>query len=76
MLEAARELDLALSEGEEGVVLATADVLAGVDVRAALTDDDLASLHELTIETLGAKALTTGVTAVTGGTKTFFMCHV
>ena len=42
MLDALSELDLTGLEGEQGVVLADADVLTGVDVGAALTDVDLA----------------------------------
>lgn len=76
MLSTTGELDLALGQSEQGVILATTHVLTGVDVGAALTDENLAGLHELTVETLGAEALTAGVAAVTGGTKTFFVCHV
>lgn len=71
MLSTTGELDLALGQSEQGVVLATTHVLTGVDVGAALTDENLAGLHELTVETLGAETLTAGVAAVTGGTKTF-----
>jgi hypothetical protein len=38
---AGAELDVARREGEQGVVTATADVVAGVEVRAVLADDDL-----------------------------------
>ena len=76
MLDAAGELDLALGKCEKRIVLTAADVLTGVDVGAALTNDDLAGLHELTVETLGAETLTAGIASVTGGTKTFFVCHV
>src|SRR5579859_5037652 len=38
------ELDLAAGEGEQGVVLAAAHVQAGVEVGAALADDDLAGV--------------------------------
>ena len=76
MLSTTGELDLALGQSEQGVVLATTHVLTGVDVGAALTDENLAGLHELTVETLGAETLTAGVAAVTGGTKAFFVCHV
>jgi hypothetical protein len=45
------------SGGEQGVVTATADVDAGVEVRAALTHDYLARLDDLTTEPLDAEAL-------------------
>ena len=38
------ELDGAVNEGVERVVLARADVVAGVELRAALTNDDAASV--------------------------------
>ena len=76
MLEALGELDLTLDEREEGVVLATADVLAGVDVSAVLADENLAGLHGLTVKTLGAQTLAAGVATIAGGTETFFVCHV
>src|SRR5687768_8370695 len=38
--------------GEEGVVLADADVHAGVEARAALPDEDRARIHELAAEGL------------------------
>ena len=55
MLKTLGELNLALDKREEGVVLTTADVLAGVDVGAVLADENLAGLHGLTVKTLGAQ---------------------
>ena len=76
MLGAPGELNLALDEREEGVVLATTDVLAGVDMGAVLADENLAGLHGLTVITLGAQTLAARVATVAGGTETFFVCHV
>src|SRR5206468_7371884 len=53
-------------EGEQGVVATAADVGAGVEVRAALTDDDLAGLDDLAAEALHAETLRVGVTTVAG----------
>ena len=53
-------------QSEQRVVAATADVDAGVEVRAALADDDLAGEDLLTAEALHAEALSVGVTTVTG----------
>ena len=47
----------ACGQREERVVAATADVGAGVEVRATLTDDDLAGVDELTAEALDAETL-------------------
>mgnify|MGYP000739033422 CR=1 FL=1 len=76
MLKTLGELNLALDKREEGVVLTTADVLAGVDVGAVLADENLAGLHGLTVKTLGAQTLAAGVATIAGGTETFFVCHV
>ena len=67
------ETDNTVSLGKEGIVGADAHVLAGVNVRAALTHQNVAGQNELTVSTLGAKALGLGVTAVLGGAHTFFM---
>lgn len=67
VLAQALETDNTVSLGKEGIVGADAHVLAGVNVRAALTHQDVAGLDELTVGTLGAKALGLGITAVLGG---------
>ena len=53
--------------GEQGVVGADTHVHTGVDVGAALADQDISGLDELTVGALGPKALGFGVTAVLGG---------
>ena len=73
VLAQALETDNTVSLGKEGIVGADAHVLAGVNVRAALTHQNVAGQNELTVSTLGAKALGLGVTAVLGGAHTFFM---
>ena len=67
------ELDFAVDQREQRVVGTFADVVARMDVGAALLDKDVAGKHELTVRTLYAKTLGFGITAVTGGTHTFFM---
>ena len=54
------ELDGAVNEGVERVVLARADVVAGVELRAALTNDDAASVDGCIAENLHAKTLRLG----------------
>src|ERR1700710_681346 len=73
---AGTELDVAGDQGEQRVVAAAADVQAGVEVRAALADEDLAGVDELTTEALHAEALSVGVAAVTAGGCTLFVGHV
>ena len=67
------EADNTVGLGKEGIVGADAHILAGVNVRAALTHQDVAGQNELTVSALGAKALGLGITAVLGGAHTFFM---
>src|SRR3954447_532724 len=69
------ELDRTCGEGEEGVVAATADVHAGVEVGAALADQDLARVDGLAAEALHAEALSVGVAAVASGARSLFVCH-
>lgn len=53
----------------------TANVVAGVDVRAALLDKDVSRKDKLAVRPLRAKALGLGITAVTSGTHSLFMCE-
>jgi type III secretory pathway component EscV len=46
------ELNCTRCKSEQSVVLSTADVHAGVEVSAALTDDDLARVDDLAAVTL------------------------
>lgn len=72
---ALREFHGALAQCEQGVVFATTDVLAGMEVGATLANNDVAGDDVLTTEALHAKSLGMRVAAVTGGAKTFFMSH-
>jgi hypothetical protein len=44
------ELDHAVGQGEQGIILAAADVAAGLKARAALPDDDAAGPDRLAAE--------------------------
>ncbi len=59
------EFHLAVLEGEEGEVATLTDVLSGVDLRAALADDDGAGLESLAVVSLDAEILRIGIAAVT-----------
>ena len=63
-------------EGEDGVIFANAGVTSGMEVCAALTDNDLASIDEFATETLHAQALSVRIATVAGRTEALFMCHV
>jgi len=51
---------------EDGVVLADADIVAGVPLGAALADDDVAGNDEFAAEFLDAEATACGITSVAG----------
>src|SRR5215207_6466865 len=72
---AALELDRAVLEREDGVILVEADVVAGLVLGAALADDDAAGGDELPAKDLDAAVLRVAVAAVAGGTLTLLMCH-
>ena len=70
------EGDDAVCEGIECVIAAHTDVLAGIVLRATLTNDDVASYTLLTTKNLHAESLCCRLAAVLRTTYTFFMCHV
>lgn len=67
------ELHFAVDFRKQGVVGTSAYILAGVNVRAALFDEDVARQNELTVRTLYAESFGFGVTTVFGRAHTFFM---
>ena len=69
------ETDRARDFGKECVVLSAANVLAGMDARAALTNDDGTGGDELAGEALDAQSLTVTVAPVLGTAYTFFVSH-
>ena len=66
-LHAASKLEGAVAQREQGVVLASADVLAGMELGAALTNDDVAGANMLTAEHLHAESLCVRVATVAAG---------
>ncbi len=66
-LHAPCELECAVAEREQRVVLAATDVLAGMEMRAALTYDNVARMNELTGKSLDAKSLRVGIASVARG---------
>src|SRR6185312_11201302 len=67
--------DGALDLGEQRVVAAHIDILAGVVLGAALADDDVAGHHDLAAELLDAEAATAGVAPVARGAAGFLVRH-
>jgi hypothetical protein len=72
---AAIELDDPFHQREQRKVAPLADALAGVELRAALTDEDVAREYLLAAEPLDAAALRVRVTTVAAGTLALLMCH-
>src|SRR5690606_113943 len=70
------ETHLAVDQREQRVVLAPADVLAGMEAGAALAHDDRARADGLAAVGLDAEHLRLGIAAVPGGTAALFLCHV
>ena len=61
--------------GKQGVVTATADVVTGVELGATLAHDDVASLDQLAVVALHAKAFTFRIATVASTTACFLMSH-
>ena len=76
MLDAVRILNGTVNESKQGIVLTTADVSTRMNMSATLANKNRTGGYRLASESLATKTLTTGVAAVTGRAKTFFVCHV
>src|SRR5580658_2847424 len=70
------EFDLARDLGEQRVVLAHADVAAGVDGGAALAHDNAAGGDQFTAIGFHAEAFGMRIAAVSRAAASFFVCHV
>ena len=66
----------AVRKGEEGVVSTHADILSGVDFRAALAQDYVAGQDVFAAVFLDAAALRVGVAPVSRSSLSLFMCHL
>ena len=69
------ELDVAVDQREQRVVLADADVHARMDRGAALADDDAAGANHFAAVDLDAETLRLGVAPVARTAACLFMCH-
>src|SRR6185369_5463501 len=70
-----RELHGAFTKCEERVVAAEADIVSRMELRAALTDEDLAAADRLAAKALHAEAPAGGVATVAGRTACFLVSH-
>ena len=69
------KLHRAVNLGKQGVVTTHTDVVAGVELRTTLTNNDAASIDSCITKNLHTKTLSLGVTTVAGRTAALFMCH-
>jgi hypothetical protein len=60
---------------EQGVILADTDVLTGMELGAALTDEDVARRDELAAIAFDAEAFRFGIAAVARTAACFLVCH-
>jgi hypothetical protein len=73
ILTHALELDLTVDQSKQGVIAADTNIVTGMNVRASLANQDVASQNELTVSALHAQTLGLGVTAVLGGAAALLM---
>src|SRR4051812_45263191 len=69
------EAHFAVDQCEQRVILADADVRAGVELGAALADDDGAGRHGLAAEHLHAEHLRLRIAAVSSRAAALLLCH-
>src|SRR5690606_27073151 len=69
------ERHVAVNQCKQGVILAHANVLTGVELGAALTHDDGTSCHQLATKGLHAQHFWLGITSVARRAAAFFLCH-
>src|SRR5438034_5956419 len=62
--------------GEQGVVVALAHAVAGMDLRSSLADQDRAGRDGLSGKALHAQALRLGVAPVARGPAALLVCHI
>ena len=68
------KLDFSVNESIKRIVRADADVLAGMDLGAALSYKYVARKDSLSVAALYTESLGFAVSSVLSGTDTFFMC--
>ena len=68
-------LDDAIDQGKEGIVPAHADIIAGMNPRAPLSDQYRSGTDTLSGIALHTKTLSLAITTVFGAATTLLMCH-
>ena len=67
------ELNLAVDQSKERVILTDSNVVTGMDGSSSLSYDDISGKNSLSVSLLYTKALGLTVTSVLGRTDTLFM---
>lgn len=65
----------AIDQCEQGVVIALANTLSRVKLRANLADEDVSGSNRLTTVLLDSATLRVGIATVTARSLTFLVCH-
>ena len=73
ILTLAFKLDMTVDLCKQGVVAANTDIVAGMDVRASLANQNIAREDKLTVRTLHAQSLGLGITTVLSRTAALLM---
>lgn len=60
---------------KERVITPASDIVSGMKLRSALTDDDASGLDELSAEGLHAEHLRVRIATVLSGAYAFLVCH-
>jgi len=68
-------LDNTIRQREKRVIIPLPNVLAGMEAIANLSNKNIAGHHALATKLLHAPPLGIGVTPISTGTLSFFMCH-
>jgi hypothetical protein len=69
------EFHEAIGHSEQCVVASAPHVLARMEFRSSLANEDVSRCYSLPAEPLNTEKLRLGVSSVAAGTYTFFMCH-
>jgi hypothetical protein len=72
---AAVEMDVSVSQRVERKIASLAHPFAGVETVADLSNEDVSGPHLLAAESLYSQTLRVGITTVSAGALSFFVCH-
>ena len=68
--------DNAIDLGKEGIILSKPHIITGVDAGAPLSHQDVPRFYKLAGKSLHSQALPGAVSAISGTSRCFLVCHV